>query len=70
MVDKNNWGRRDFTKAVEKAEMPKIRIHDRGHTYATIGIAKGYNIADVSKQLGNHLVKLTLDKYYHRISEK
>jgi integrase len=35
------------------------------HTYATLRIAKGDNIADVSKQLGHHSVKLTLDTYNH-----
>ena len=30
-------------------------------------IAQGHNIADVSKQLGQHSVKLTLDTYFHWI---
>ncbi len=33
-------------------------------------ISKGDNIADVSKQLGHHSVKLTLDTYYHWIPGK
>jgi integrase len=31
--------------------------------YATLSIAKGDNILDVSKQLGHHSPKLTLDVY-------
>ena len=31
-----------------------IRFHDLRHTYATLRIAKGDNIVDVSKQLGHH----------------
>ena len=34
-------------------------------TAATMRIAKGDNIADVSNQLGHYSVKLTLDTYYH-----
>ena len=42
-----------------------IRLHDLRHTYATLRIAKGDNILDVSKQLGHHSVAFTLDKYAH-----
>jgi integrase len=54
-----------FKKALEKAELRQIRIHDLRHTYATMRIGKGDNIADVSNQLGHNSVKLTLDTYYH-----
>ena len=65
LIDKNNWRRRSFNKALEKAGLRKIRIHDMRHTYSCLRIAKGDNIADVSKQLGHHSVKMTLDIYYH-----
>lgn len=42
-----------------------IRIHDLRHTYATLRIAKGDNILEVSKQLGHHKVAFTLDQYAH-----
>jgi integrase len=57
--------RRAFYKALEKANLRKIRVHDLRHTYATLRISKGDNIADVSKQLGHHSVKFTMDIYYH-----
>jgi integrase len=57
--------RRAFYKALEKASLRKIRIHDLRHAYATLRISKGDNIADVSKQLGHHSVKFTMDIYYH-----
>jgi len=57
--------RRMFYKALEKANLRKIRIHDLRHTYATLRISKGDNIADVSNQLGHHSVKFTMDIYYH-----
>lgn len=70
LIDKDNWRRRVFTEALEKAKLRKIRIHDLRHTYATLRIAKGDNIADVSNQLGHHSVKLTMDVYYHWIPGK
>ncbi|UCG13595.1 MAG: site-specific integrase [Deltaproteobacteria bacterium] len=49
-----------------QAIAPKpIRMHDLRHTYATLRIAKGDNILDVSKQLGHHSVAFTLDRYGH-----
>ncbi|SLM29779.1 Integrase family protein [Desulfamplus magnetovallimortis] len=60
-----SYMRRVFYKAIEQAGLRKIRIHDLRHTYATIRISNGDNIADVSKQLGHHSVKFTMDIYYH-----
>jgi len=65
LIDKDNWRRRVFNKASEKAELRRVRIHDLRHTYATLRIAKGDNIQDVSNQLGHYSVKLTLDVYSH-----
>ncbi|MBL6994182.1 tyrosine-type recombinase/integrase [Desulfobacula sp.] len=62
-----SYSRRIFYEAIEKAELRKIRIHDLRHTYATLRITKGDNVADVSKQLGHHSVKFTMDIYYHWI---
>ncbi len=67
MIDKDNWRRRVFNKALKEATLRTIRIHDLRHTYATLRIAKGDNIADVAGQLGHHSVKLTLDVYHHWI---
>ena len=62
-----SFSRRIFYSAIEKAGLRKIRIHDLRHTYATLRITKGDNVADVSKQLGHHSVKFTMDIYYHWI---
>jgi integrase len=70
ILDKGKWRRRVFRKAMEKAGIRSIRIHDLRHTYATIRISKGDNIADVSSQLGHFLVKFTMDVYYHWIPGK
>lgn len=62
-----SYARRLFYKAIKKAGLRKIRVHDLRHTYATLRITKGDNVADVSKQLGHHSVKFTMDIYYHWI---
>jgi integrase len=65
MIDGNNFRKRVFNKVLEKAGLRQIRIHDLRHSYATLRISKGDNILDVSKQLGHHSVKITLDVYAH-----
>ena len=35
-IDVSNWRRRVFNKALEKAELQKIRIHDLRHTYGDL----------------------------------
>ena len=69
-VDLNNWRRRVFNKALAKAKLRKIRIHDLRHTYATLRVSKGDNINDISKQLGHYSTKFTLDVYSHWIPGK
>ena len=69
-IDVSNWRRRVFWKALEKAELRRIRIHDCRHTYATLRISKGDNMTDVSNQLGHYSVKLTLDVYNHWLPGK
>jgi integrase len=51
--------------ALERIAPKPISPHDLRHTYATLRIAKGDNIVDVSKQLGHKNIKITLDTYTH-----
>ena len=50
-------------RALHTVAPRKIRIHDLRHSYATLRVAKGDNIVDVSNQLGHHKVGFTLDRY-------
>jgi len=68
IIDTDNWRRRVFSKALTDATLRTIRIHDLRHTYATLRISKGDNIADVSGQLEHHSIKLTLDTHSQRCS--
>ena len=65
LVNPENWRKRNFARIVAASEVRRFRIHDLRHTYATLRIAKGDNIADVSHQLGHHSVAFTLNTYYH-----
>ena len=60
-------GGRLSRKAVEafarRCSPRKILPHDLRHTYATLRIAKGDNIVDVSNQLGHHDPGFTLRRY-------
>jgi integrase len=51
--------------ALERIAPKPMSPHDLRHTYATLRIAKGDNIVDVSKQLGHKNIKITLDVYTH-----
>jgi integrase len=65
LINLHKWRSQIFNRANEKAGIRRIRIHDLRHTYATLRISKGDNVADVSNQLGHHSVKFTMDTYYH-----
>jgi integrase len=65
LMDQGHWRSRVFKKALQKVGLREIRIHDLGHTYATLRISKGDNVANVSNQLGHHSIKFTMDVYYH-----
>ena len=64
MIDVANLRKCIFYKCLEKAGLKRIRLHDLRSTYATLRIQAGHNIADVSKQLGHHSIKVTVDTYY------
>lgn len=55
--------------AVEKAEVPRMTLHDFRHAHASNLIAKGVNIVSVSRRLGHSSVTITLDVYTHRLGK-
>ena len=64
-LDKNNWRKRIFYRALEKATLRQIRVHDLRHTYASLLIQAGESLAYVRDQLGHHSIKVTVDIYGH-----
>lgn len=54
-----------FDRAVARAGVPRIRLHDVRHTHATLLLAAGANAKVVSERLGHSSVAFTLDTYAH-----
>jgi len=56
-----------FRKLVERAGLPRIRLHDLRHTHATLALEAGVHPKIVSERLGHSTVSLTLDVYSHAV---
>lgn len=54
-----------FGRAVKRAGVPRIRLHDLRHTHATLLLAAGVNPKVVSERLGHSSVAFTLDTNAH-----
>ncbi len=54
-----------WTPLLDRAKVRAIRVHDARHTYASIMIRRGKPLAYVSRQLGHHSIKITVDLYAH-----
>ena len=61
LLDGNHWRKRIFNKALSKAGLRKIRVHDLRHTFAILLIQNGEFLAYVRDQLGHHSIKITVD---------
>jgi len=66
-LDGNNVRKRVFHKALAKAEIRRVRIHDIRHTYASLLIQNGESLAYVRDQLGHHSIQVTVDIYGHLV---
>jgi integrase len=56
---------RRFVTACERAGVPKIRLHDLRHTWATLALQAGIHPKVVSERLGHATTGITLDIYSH-----
>lgn len=59
----NVW--RSFKTILEDAELPHIRFHDLRHTAASLLLAQGAELWEVSKLLGHSGIQITNDVYGH-----
>ncbi|MBQ1324985.1 MAG: tyrosine-type recombinase/integrase, partial [Solobacterium sp.] len=59
----------NFNKAIAKAGVRKIRIHDLRHSHASLLINNGVNIVAVSKRLGHSNIEQTLQTYTHLLEK-
>jgi len=65
VLHKDNWRRRVFERALAKAGLRKVRVHDFRHGFASQLIQNGESLAYVRDQLGHSSIQLTVDVYGH-----
>ena len=54
-----------LNRVLKRAGLPKIRVHDLRHTFATLALQNGVDIKTVSGMLGHYSAGFTLDTYTH-----
>ena len=52
-------------RALDRADVPRIRFHDLRHTHASLLLAQGVHPKIVSERLGHSTINVTLDIYSH-----
>lgn len=57
--------RRVWLKAIARAGLPGLRIHDLRHTHAAMLISAGTSLVAVSRRLGHSSIAVTVDLYGH-----
>jgi len=56
---------KEFRRVVAASGVPRIRLHDLRHTYATLALKAGVHPKVVSERLGHSTIAITLDLYSH-----
>jgi integrase len=59
------WVTKWFHRALDLADLPRVRIHDLRHTAATHLLRRGVHPKVVQELLGHSTISLTLDTYSH-----
>lgn len=54
-----------FDRRVARYKLPRIRLHNLRHTWATLALAAGVDVKIVSERLGHTSAKITWDIYQH-----
>jgi integrase len=56
---------REFDRKVARTDLPRIRLHDLRHTWATLALEAGISVKVVSERLGHATSAITSDTYSH-----
>ncbi len=67
VIDEWNLRGRIFYKALAKAGLRRIRIHDLRHTFASMLIQNGESLTYVKEQMGHSSIRITVDIYGHLV---
>jgi integrase len=54
-----------FERAIKRARVPRIRLHDLRHTHATLAMHAGVPIKVISERLGHESPSFTMKQYAH-----
>ena len=63
------WVRSHLDDLISENDLPHVTMHGLRHTCASMLIAKGVPIADVSAQLGHSSIDITLRTYTHLFTD-
>ncbi|WP_134122310.1 tyrosine-type recombinase/integrase [Kribbella kalugense] len=55
-----------FNRLVDRASVPRIRLHDVRHTYSTMAQDAGHNVKILSERIGHADKSITMKIYTHR----
>jgi integrase len=56
---------RHFDRLIRTHGLRRIRLHDLRHTSASLGLASGESLLEVSRRLGHSSISVTADIYSH-----
>jgi integrase len=54
-----------YVRLVERFKLPRVRLHDLRHSYASLMLANGVDLKTVSMALGHSTIRITADIYAH-----
>jgi len=59
---------RGFLETVQRIGLPRIRLHDLRHGWATLALQAGIHPKVVQERLGHANIAITLDTYSHVVA--
>lgn len=68
--DPNEFGKRQFARAVAAAGLGKLRFHDLRHTFGSLKIEQGENVYYIQRQMGHASISVTIDVYGHLLESR
>lgn len=66
-LDPNNMRRQIFYRALDLADLRRVRFHDLRHTFASLLIQQGESLAYIKDQMRHYSIQMTVDTYGHLV---